>query len=334
MSVPFRFKDILLRDDDPKLSYSERSKKEGFYWGQRKLLIDELLFLTLAYKENDTLIYAGASPGHHISLFPILFPGIKLILYDPRESFLKDTENIKIYKSYFTYQDALKWSNTLDMKKVLFMSDIRSVDTESAPTEEGEKEVIENMRNQESWYLILNPRSELLKFRLPYPNPKNPNIPNSLVYLNGQIWKQPWNRLSSTECRLLPINGRKFWNAKDYEDQLFYFNSVVRPKERFQSLELEKNIGPFFESAMETWVLNLYINKYPDILCEFDNMDPESYVCDEDKHTMIIDLSKYITNILTKETGIRKTDIASHYSIDQKGKRRVWGLQRGDIPFH
>ena len=60
-------------------------KKSTQHWGQRKLFLTELDFLTryLNHSSNKVL-YVGASPGTHLLMILELFPQLELILYDPR----------------------------------------------------------------------------------------------------------------------------------------------------------------------------------------------------------------------------------------------------------
>ena len=56
-------------------------------WGQRKLLITEIDFLTRYYDyyrkgEKKYLLYVGASPGIHINYLIYMFPVLNYILYD------------------------------------------------------------------------------------------------------------------------------------------------------------------------------------------------------------------------------------------------------------
>jgi hypothetical protein len=63
-------------------------------WGQRKLFIVELYFITLfasvipklnvSVPKITHVIYAGSSPGTHLLILAKLFPDLKFILCDPR----------------------------------------------------------------------------------------------------------------------------------------------------------------------------------------------------------------------------------------------------------
>ena len=60
--------------------------KTVVHWGQRKLLLSEIEFLTLIGR-NDlrgaTVVYARAGPGTHIPQLTRMFPQVHFILVDP-----------------------------------------------------------------------------------------------------------------------------------------------------------------------------------------------------------------------------------------------------------
>src|SRR5688572_5255739 len=59
-------------------------KKTVIHWGQRKLLLSEIEFLTWHAFHGCAVVYAGAAPGTHIPYLCKLFPWVqKWILYDP-----------------------------------------------------------------------------------------------------------------------------------------------------------------------------------------------------------------------------------------------------------
>ena len=88
-------------------AYYERDweRKKGIrHWGQRKLFITELFFLTKYQNLGDVVIYAGAAPGNHIPFLTELFPQLKFILVDPNKFMISENDKIKIINEYFTDQ--------------------------------------------------------------------------------------------------------------------------------------------------------------------------------------------------------------------------------------
>jgi len=105
-------------------------KKDIIYWGQRKLFLSELWFLTKYGHLASTVVYAGAAPGYHITFLACLFPTHIFRLVDPRECHLKKISNdptnarerIESTKIYFTDEIATQIAKMYP--EILFISDI------------------------------------------------------------------------------------------------------------------------------------------------------------------------------------------------------------------
>lgn len=228
--------DRILKDDAPEEQYYRRSRevKHFIHWGQRKLLLSEIEFLTLFISDHDeknniVVIYAGAADGKHIKFLSSLFPKIKFILYDPNnfDERLYNIDMIEIHQEYFTNEVALQLFNRLDTNNPtykLLISDIRTADINKMSPSEVEACVKMDHNMQKEWYEILQPDMTMLKFRLPWDCP-------TTDYLEGDIYLQAYAPLSSTETRLI-INGHTSniitYDNKKYENQLFYFNKYTR----------------------------------------------------------------------------------------------------------
>lgn len=76
------------------------------HWGQRKLFLSELYFLTKYSKLGKVVIYAGAAPGTHIEYLATLFPEHIFLLVDPCHYDIKPTglphKEIILVNDYFT----------------------------------------------------------------------------------------------------------------------------------------------------------------------------------------------------------------------------------------
>jgi len=205
----------------PQKKYRPRCKNDlrtTMHWGQRKLLMTEIDFLTQYSKENDLVLYVGAAPAIHTPLLSKLFPTLKFILIDPMKFSIHETDNIKIRKEYFTDEKAKEFIG----RDFLFICDIRVSNDEKnyKPTED---EVKLDMIIQQKWVEIMKPRFSILKFRLPWDQ-------KTFEYLDGNITIQPWGPQSSTETRLIVDNSleKRIWNCKIYENQMYYFNTITR----------------------------------------------------------------------------------------------------------
>ena len=154
----------------PCLAYLKRNVHERVHmatdnliqWGQRKLLIMEIEFLTRFAAPGDTVLYVGASPGSHIPfLASTLFPELKFVLYDPAEfGFdVNDDSNVTLVNDFFRDEDMQSFFPL--RSSLLFISDVRRI-------QHNELLVAEDMLRQQRWHLSMRPKASLMKFRLPY----------------------------------------------------------------------------------------------------------------------------------------------------------------------
>lgn len=174
------------------------------HFGQRKLFLSELHFLTSYLKQrsnNDQLpilvIYPGAAPSKHTGYLASLFPEVTFLLVDPSEFRIKrhfsnePTINLTplapdsttgdwstliseisldsrtyIFNGLFT--DALAHGlaeKFSGIAELLLISDIR---TNTAAYIPDDLDTCWNLAQQFLWVKIINPHAYLLKFRYPY----------------------------------------------------------------------------------------------------------------------------------------------------------------------
>ena len=185
---------------------NEKEFRPYLHWGQLKLLLSEIGFLTMVHKHvagDEAMkklpiycIYAGAAPGHHIKKLSEMFPSVNFVLYDPNEFVIEQSANITIFQDFFLDTDAIKWSSANNTDKlVFFVSDIRTFPAT-------EQTVAENMEMQKLWIDIMQPVLSMVKFRLPWDT-------STTEYLEGEIYRQAFSPLRSSETRLLIKQGAK-----------------------------------------------------------------------------------------------------------------------------
>src|SRR3990167_8324090 len=253
--VPFDRSSQLIDENSQKLPYRRRKKEErtSVHHGQRKLLLSEIQFLTLFWNPKTVpkpvIVYAGAAPGTHIPFLGEMFPQFTFHLYDPSRFSITTSAKIIVHNEYFTDEIAHEWGGRND---VFFISDIRrgfDIDDEtvnpnmtqeqvsvlekekSERMEATETSILGDMIMQENWTIIMNPVHALLKFRLPWANPGQPEFSE---YLQGHVFIQVCSPQNTTETRLVPTKDkfgsytRNNWNNKDYEEKMFYHNTVSR----------------------------------------------------------------------------------------------------------
>ncbi len=191
-------------------------KKTVLHWGQLKLMLTEIEFLTLARDQkihNNIIVYAGAAPAIHMKHLSDMFPEFTFHLYDPTSFQIKATKRIKLFNQLFTEETANGYAG----KKVLFISDIRRKPAD-------EKTVDEDMIMQRKWVEIIKPVFWMLKFRLPYSKHGKYN------YLKGDIYKQAFVGASSSETRLIGSTiESKNYDTEAYE-QLMFAHNISRTK--------------------------------------------------------------------------------------------------------
>lgn len=239
----FNRDDLTINEDSPEEPYRRRNNedKTTVSWGQRKLLLTLVQFLSLYWNPKDVpnpvVVYAGGAPGINIRNVAKLFPEVTFHLYDPRPFKLKPNRKMHIYQEKFTNKIATNWSKIHKRNKnVFFISDIRTADYITInDLDKNEQQILKDMYMQQKWHLIIKPIKSHLKFRLPYTGG---NRPESVNYLCGDVYKQPWTGQTSTETRLVPYdNKKKHWSCRKYQSRLFHHNTIVR--------EHNKYINPF-----------------------------------------------------------------------------------------
>jgi cap2 methyltransferase len=231
----------ILRADAREMPYrkTDREVKTRIHWGQRKLLMSEIEFLTLLRKaglRRSLVVYAGAAPGSHIPFLCRLFPDVHFLLVDPADFNVRESSRVSIIQDLFTDELAEQIAREHADKAIYFVSDIRTADPDANTEDEVERRVRWDQASQMRWHDLLNSRRSMLKFRLPWDLSK-PGVPDveyeeETEYLDGDIYLPVWGPQKTTECRLITHAGRPgartMYNNKKYESQLMYFNNVTR----------------------------------------------------------------------------------------------------------
>jgi hypothetical protein len=248
-NAPFDHNSRILADHSPRAQYYERKGhcKSTLHWGQRKLLMSEIEFLTNYGEPGRIVLYVGAAPGTHINYLSDLFPDLKFVLVDPREFRVQTSERIEIIQDFFTDELAYEFRGL----GVLFISDIRTASWQEMSQEDVENYVEKDNIAQMRWHGIMRPLRSMLKFRLPWTIEGA-----SRKYLDGDIYLPVWGPPTTTETRLVPRRcpihvmqeaaeerkqgikvkddnptswcDLKIYDCLKYQEQMFYFNTVTR----------------------------------------------------------------------------------------------------------
>lgn len=239
------------------------------HYGQRKLLMSEIEFLTLHARANDTIVYAGAAPGTHIPFLNRMFRALNLtfVLVDPAfadaghtpagceciADFFETGRGVPLRRN-----DAAYWAGRAD---VLFISDIRLNTSEPghAPSSE---DVDRDMELQLAWVDAMRPRAGMLKFRLPW-------LPRIVQYIPGFLKLPVWGGQRTTECRLIfeldavRKNGVELYiqpyDSQDYERAMYHFNTETRVS-RYPNMAAGS--CQCYDCAAETSILGEFVDKH------------------------------------------------------------------------
>ena len=240
-------------------SVEEMKHFKSHHWGQRKLLLGELMFFTITASAGSQksvrqtkVIYAGGAPCDHITILNTLFPNLHFDLIDPapwNETFVaqypslgkenntsnpehfKINDKIDVYHGYFTDALAQELAEKYKNEQVLFISDIRDlyVDSKSDTIKQREDIVNTNMQDQSRWFSIiqnLNAKPEdvwcMLKFKPTFGT-------QTIEYFDGMLFYQGWAPLKSPELRLITNTVKtKIYDTVWLEQHLSWYNDVRR----------------------------------------------------------------------------------------------------------
>ena len=231
----------IIAQDGQRLAYKHAGQfpiKTCIHWGQLKLMLTEVEFISLAIQARGTdqrpiyLIYPGSAPGHHIEKLSKMFPDVYFELYDPNQFIPQDTDKIKTHVQFFMDVDAKRWRSVDHPDKfIIFNTDIRTFP--ATP-----QVVADNMQMQRGWYNIMRPELSMFKFRLPW-------TPGVTEYPEGEIYIQPFPGQSSTETRLIVKKDAPdfSYDHNKYNEQCAYHNNVMRAKsyDQYPALDLHRD---------------------------------------------------------------------------------------------
>ena len=233
-----------------KALYSRQSPPKCLHWGQLKLLLSEIEFLTPFYGQSLHVIYAGAAPGVHVPLLARMFSSMHFVLVDPSPSFVVNGEycNIEVIVDFMT--DALATDFAVKYgPNLLFISDVRVGASDENESDEAQQQRIQlDMDAQRGWLEVMRPLSSILKFRLPW-------CAGVSKYLCGRIHFPVYGKSLTHEARLVvPKNALDVeYDLRLYEQQMTYYNRVLRP-----SIYSISGDARCYDCTAFRWILSAY----------------------------------------------------------------------------
>eukprot|EP00339_Tiarina_fusa_P029673 CAMPEP_0117084552 /NCGR_PEP_ID=MMETSP0472-20121206/59507_1 /TAXON_ID=693140 ORGANISM="Tiarina fusus, Strain LIS" /NCGR_SAMPLE_ID=MMETSP0472 /ASSEMBLY_ACC=CAM_ASM_000603 /LENGTH=543 /DNA_ID=CAMNT_0004813585 /DNA_START=506 /DNA_END=2133 /DNA_ORIENTATION=- len=298
--IPFaRTLDLTNKESASKYRRRTNEVKSVIHWGQRKLLMSEIEFLT-NYSGPATgrclLVYAGAAPGTHIHYLANLFPHVDWELVDPapfntiEKSRDKHCGYIKTNRCLFTEELSNEYKERVRLRRetdpdyrFVFVSDVRSVDWQIQSEEETEERVQADMQMQQEWHQQMEPDYSMLKFRLSWK-------PGFTDYLEGTVYFPVWGPITTTESRLVVKGGAPLYKYNNtlYESQMFYFNTTQRPALYEHDVDdiFNEGLDHCFDCSSEVYILKAYMRHQLD--------DPDAEISTEKIARMVSEISKEI----------------------------------------
>jgi hypothetical protein len=251
------------------------------HWGQRKLLLSEIEFLTKYSRDKDLVVYIGSAGGYHFPIIAEMFKTLEYHLWDP--AFSRDTKlkkyierkgigNIVIKAEFFEDKSCEQYINC--GRRVLFISDIRIANNTvglSDDIEENGKNGItdlsvdKDMLLQAHCILKIQPVASMVKFKTPLTFGGNiSKYFSPYVYLDGKIQLQQLTSPSSLETRLISTKPykQKVWDPAYYEGKMFMFNYFYRYMCYINENAGNSGMCNCYNCASETRIIKEYKGRY------------------------------------------------------------------------
>ena len=171
-------------------AYDPTIRSANRHYGQRKLALDEIDFLTRVCNVDNNdhvyVIYAGAAPGVKTAYVASLFPRVRLLMIDPADFDIKPHANVSTYAcavdeltldiitqhnitcvQTFMNPRMIAKIRALMLPCLYFISDVRTACYHDDPED---SDICYNMAQQYNWIRALEPALSILKFRHPFYN--------------------------------------------------------------------------------------------------------------------------------------------------------------------
>jgi len=254
-------------DDIPYLvnyEFTAPKPKSVVHWGQLKMFLVTLIFLTKIIKPDDKevhIIYPGSGRGNiNLLILCDMFPNTRWYLIDPIEILPKikyklnnHKQIIEIRNEYFTDELAEEYYEKFKNRnfKLLFFSDIRLSTDDNAILGDNDSNI--------KWHKIIKPEFSYLKFRCAYDGN------NLYKYYKGTIYTQPYAPGSSTESRILLSTELEeyTYNTEEYEGKFIYFNRILRPSYYKKSIIQNNNyFDHCYDCTYFSYLIKNYLNKF------------------------------------------------------------------------
>jgi hypothetical protein len=225
----------------------------ALHFGQLKLLLSEIEFLTRYGHLARKVVYVGASPGLHIGVLLKMFPDHKFYLYDPVKVYrglANQRDRVVINTRPYDARDMKFWSKLHH----LLISDMRSFN-DGMSFREKEECVDYDNAFQLQIHLIARPLMASYKFRTSHLHSVT-RIPD------GEFTLPVWSRRGSAESRLFAgrDDGVITLENMPYEHRMFHFQTRIR---RYAYQHNEESVQcNCYDCVASLHILDEYAHKY------------------------------------------------------------------------
>lgn len=226
-------------------------------WGQRKLLLTEIEFLT-EYARNGKylVIYIGDSQGLYINYLSDLFPDVDFVLIGMKKIDCKKTSRIQIRSGALID----KWINMYSKSRenLLLICDVHTF----GPLKDMEEYIQQDLENQIHWHSKLKPIASLLTFRFS----RNKAMTK---FLQGDIISSPWTSRQASHCRFIVLRDAQLTNYdnKRLLSALSYFQNVTRTKYYEHDIDdlNSEGLDHCYDCCTEIYILHQYLTKVQNV---------------------------------------------------------------------
>lgn len=227
------------------------------HWGQRKLLVTEIEFLTQFARNGKYLvIYIGFSQGLYINYLCDLFPNVDFVLIGTRQITCEKSSRVQI-RSGELIDDWIKLYSKSD-KNLLLICDIHTF----GPRKDMDECIQRDLENQISWHSKLKPIASLLTFRLSRSQ-------STTKFLQGDVVLGPWTSRRTIDYRFVTVQHAELttYDNKRMLSAFSYFQNVIRTQYYEHDIDDSNSEGldHCYDCRAEINILYQYLIKFKNI---------------------------------------------------------------------
>ena len=281
-----------LEENRPQLTEgNELNRKE-------KINIDNIILLSELFPSFKFHIYSDQDLGNKFKNHSSFVDDESYVVNDSK--IIGDLRKIIVHRKSFTSEDAKLWNfgkiltPTLSSKPnkksnitLFLMFDFTTDPTDNIIVDQKNTLTHDEVNNinwsymlqQSKLYNIISPFKSMLKFVLPKPTIEalsiKPNKGKTRNYLEGVIFKKPWDASYSKETILVPYENKEIeWNIVSYDHMMNYQNCEKRSDIKYLNIINNSrsyingslNLYNDFDSTLTVCIITDYLQKfsYPD----------------------------------------------------------------------